>query len=443
VLEIKIGLGSFVDIEAAGGNFVSGGYTGTVDPNYGNPLANRAAWCSVSPGYPAYITTKVNLPAAAVGQTIQLRWRLGSDSSAASVGQDIDSILVTFGEPDNSCHGGPAPDCDDNNPCTDDSCDLSIGCVHPSNTSSCNDGNACTIDDRCGGGRCNPGGPTNCDDGNCCTIDSCDLATGCLHLANTAAPVFTVQPSLGETILWPPNHGYADFAVSDTGATAASSCGIATIQFASCSSSQPENGTGTGDGNTLRDCVYEPGSLYLRAERDGACSPIGRVYTTTMIAVDVCGNVTTSNPFSVNVWHDRAHPPTQGTVRFSPGDTADVRNGTNGTYGTDCGTGSTGANGTIQDHSDADPDMEVAQDAAIDVNSLTVVKGTGGNVTLNWTAPQFVAPINVTRYHVYRLNPVTLFWTMIAEVPKQSTSYQDPSLSDGSDWQYKVTAVIK
>jgi hypothetical protein len=148
-------------------------------------------------------------------------------------------------------------------------------------TNPCDDGNACTTGDTCGGGQCNPGGPTDCDDGNCCTIDSCDRATGCQHAANTAAPVFTIQPAFGDTPVWPPNHGYLDFEVFDTGAVAASSCGIASIQFASCSSSQPENGHGTGDGNTMRDCVYEPGALHLRVERDGACSPIGRVYAAT------------------------------------------------------------------------------------------------------------------------------------------------------------------
>ena len=103
VLEIKIGAGSFVDILAAGGSFLSGGYTGTANPDYGNPLANRAAWCTTSPGYPAYVDSAVALPAAAAGQTIRLRWRLGSDTSSAAVGQDIDSIAIR--DPMNTCRG--------------------------------------------------------------------------------------------------------------------------------------------------------------------------------------------------------------------------------------------------------------------------------------------------------------------------------------------------
>ncbi len=351
------------------------------------------------------------------------------------------------------CVGGPGLNCDDGNPCTDDFCESRCltaqcngqsGCVHVSNTAPCSDGNACTTGDTCGGGTCHPGSPTNCDDGNCCTVDSCNPSTGCVHTASTTPPVFTHQPSLGTTNLWPPQHGYADFNVSATGATATASCGTATIKFASCASSQSENATGTGDGNTTRDCVYEPGALHLRAERDGACSPVGRVYTMTLVAVDSCGNSATSNAFQVGVFHDRAHPPTTGTiVSATAGSNApDTRNGTNGTYGTGCGAGSPIVNGSIHDHSDADPEMEIAQHASIDVNNLRLDKASG-KVRLTWTEPPHQATINVTRYHVYRLDPETLFWTQIAEVTKQTVSYIDPGLQDGENWQYKVAAVIK
>jgi Pro-kumamolisin, activation domain/Subtilase family/Dictyostelium (slime mold) repeat len=128
VLEIKLGAAPFSDIVDAGGSFVTGGYTGTVNQDYGNPLANRAAWCFTSPGYPAYLTTTLNLPSAAAGQTIRLRWRLGSDSSASTVGQDIDSIVLN--DPMNTCQSGPAIDCSDNDPCTVDSCSPATGCAH-------------------------------------------------------------------------------------------------------------------------------------------------------------------------------------------------------------------------------------------------------------------------------------------------------------------------
>ncbi len=84
------------------------------------------------------------------------------------------------------CVGGPAPNCDDSNPCTDDSCNPATGCVHTNNTAPCNDGNACTTSDTCSGGLCVGGPAPNCDDSNPCTDDSCNPATGCVHTNNTA-----------------------------------------------------------------------------------------------------------------------------------------------------------------------------------------------------------------------------------------------------------------
>ena len=84
-----------------------------------------------------------------------------------------------------TCNGGPSPNCDDNNPCTDDSCNPSTGCVHANNTNPCSDGNACTAGDVCGGGSCR-GTALNCDDGNPCTDDSCNPSSGCVHTNNTA-----------------------------------------------------------------------------------------------------------------------------------------------------------------------------------------------------------------------------------------------------------------
>jgi PKD repeat protein len=75
VLELKTGTGSYTDIVAAGGSFVSGGYNTTVTSTNGNPLAGRLAWSGNSSGF---ITTVVNLPAAVSGQNVQLRWLCGA-----------------------------------------------------------------------------------------------------------------------------------------------------------------------------------------------------------------------------------------------------------------------------------------------------------------------------------------------------------------------------
>src|SRR5439155_16979651 len=89
VLELKVGANAFVDILAAGGSFASGGYDHTVATTYGNPLSGRQAWSGNSGGY---ITTLVNLPASAAGQSIQLRWRCGTDNGTGGGGWRVDSI---------------------------------------------------------------------------------------------------------------------------------------------------------------------------------------------------------------------------------------------------------------------------------------------------------------------------------------------------------------
>ncbi len=95
VLEIKIGGGSYADIIDAGGSFVSGGYNTTISNNYGSPIAGRMAWSGTSAG--GYIDTVVNLPAAANGQNVQLRWRMASDTSVGATGVNIDDIQITTG----------------------------------------------------------------------------------------------------------------------------------------------------------------------------------------------------------------------------------------------------------------------------------------------------------------------------------------------------------
>lgn len=83
-------------------------------------------------------------------------------------------------------------DCDDLNPCTDDTCD-SGACVNTNNSASCDDGNACTENDTCAGGSC-AGTPipgccntaAECDDANPCTDDDC-VGNACQYTNNSDA----------------------------------------------------------------------------------------------------------------------------------------------------------------------------------------------------------------------------------------------------------------
>ena len=91
VLEISIGGGAFTDILTAGGRFIQGEYTAPLGVSTGSPLGDRLAWTGNSNGY---ITTVAQLPAAAAGQNVQLRWRLGADDNTAATGWNIDTIRV-------------------------------------------------------------------------------------------------------------------------------------------------------------------------------------------------------------------------------------------------------------------------------------------------------------------------------------------------------------
>jgi hypothetical protein len=81
-----------------------------------------------------------------------------------------------------SCVGGPAPNCDDNNVCTDDSCNTSSGCVYTNNdANSCSNNDVCDGLETCQSGTCTPGIQLNCNDNIPCTDDTCDPLTGCAN----------------------------------------------------------------------------------------------------------------------------------------------------------------------------------------------------------------------------------------------------------------------
>jgi len=105
VLEIAIGSGGFSDIQGAGGSFVTGGYNCTIYSQSGDPLGGRQAWGGNSGGW---ITTTVNLPASAAGQTVQLRWGCGTDQNNEYpvTGWYVDTISLQDAYP--SCCGDSA-----------------------------------------------------------------------------------------------------------------------------------------------------------------------------------------------------------------------------------------------------------------------------------------------------------------------------------------------
>ena len=100
-----------------------------------------------------------------------------------------DGNACTLGD---TCAGGTCAwlellDCNDDNPCTADICTPAGGCANTPLDTPCNDGDQCTAGDHCTAGQCVPGLPVNCQDDNVCTDDSCDHVLGCIHAPNIEA----------------------------------------------------------------------------------------------------------------------------------------------------------------------------------------------------------------------------------------------------------------
>jgi hypothetical protein len=81
------------------------------------------------------------------------------------------------------CVGGTAPDCDDANVCTVDTCVPATGCQNTpvQNGTSCADSTVCNGAETCQNGTCQAGPPLNCNDGNVCTLDACHVVSGCQY----------------------------------------------------------------------------------------------------------------------------------------------------------------------------------------------------------------------------------------------------------------------
>jgi Immunoglobulin I-set domain len=119
---------------------------------------------------------------------------------------------------------------------------------------------------------------------------------------NNGTPTITLSST--SATMWPPNHQYQTFNITDFVASASSSCDpnvdINDVVIQKVSSDEPEENPAGADGNTLNDIVIAPGckSVQLRRERDGNLN--GRVYTITFKVTDSFGNTGTAT-VKVNV----------------------------------------------------------------------------------------------------------------------------------------------
>lgn len=92
VIEVSTNAGmTWTDVGAA-----VAGYTGTLGgPSSNNPLVGQQAFTGSSPGYPLFTTSTLNLGSSYAGQTVQVRFRIGSDQASAGAGWELDSIGFT------------------------------------------------------------------------------------------------------------------------------------------------------------------------------------------------------------------------------------------------------------------------------------------------------------------------------------------------------------
>ena len=78
------------------------------------------------------------------------------------------------------CRASTEIDCDPQELCDGVNTDCPTDLFSPNNTP-CTDGNACTTNDTCSNGLCIPGSALDCNDNNPCTIDTCNMMTGCVN----------------------------------------------------------------------------------------------------------------------------------------------------------------------------------------------------------------------------------------------------------------------
>jgi surface protein with Ig-like domain len=115
-----------------------------------------------------------------------------------------------------------------------------------------------------------------------------------VNVVDTTAPVITLNGQ--SPSMWPPNHKYHTFSVTDFVTSVNDSCatslGISAVVISKVTSDELENSG--GDGSTLNDIVLAADcrSVQLRSERVGGGN--GRVYTITFRVLDASGNSATA-----------------------------------------------------------------------------------------------------------------------------------------------------
>lgn len=93
VIEVSTNDGStWTDVAALS---VTPGYNGTITDQASNPFETRAAYVATSTGYPALQPVTLDFGSQFAGQTLRLRFAIGSDEAEGAAGWEIDDIAIT------------------------------------------------------------------------------------------------------------------------------------------------------------------------------------------------------------------------------------------------------------------------------------------------------------------------------------------------------------
>jgi hypothetical protein len=276
VLEISVNGGAYQDVIAAGGSFVAGGYSGTIDPTTDSAIAGRQAWTGNSGGF---ITSTVILPAATYGQNARLKWRMVSDTGTNPTGGGfrIDSILI-FQTTRICCGGACMLECPSNISVSNDPGECGSIVTYPATTFT---GNCGTLSTSPASGSLFPVGPNTVTttaqrlDGS---SDSCNFT---ITVTDTEFPVVS-SATVDRPLLWPANHQMELITVNYT---ATDNCSVDCVL--TVTSNEPINGLGDGDASPDWE-VIDAHHVRLRSERSGTGS--GRTYTITLTCADPSGN---------------------------------------------------------------------------------------------------------------------------------------------------------
>jgi hypothetical protein len=94
--------GGVIEISVDGGvtwqdvsTIVDPGYGGTLFVGSDNPLGGRRAFVARNPAWPARDTVSIDLGTAFAGQTVRVRFRIGTDQAAGDAGWELDNLAFS------------------------------------------------------------------------------------------------------------------------------------------------------------------------------------------------------------------------------------------------------------------------------------------------------------------------------------------------------------